>query len=39
MPKVHMEAQKTSNNQGNVEQKRAMLEVSQYPTSNCSTEQ
>jgi hypothetical protein len=27
-PKVHLEAQKTMNTQGNTEQKRAMLEVS-----------
>jgi hypothetical protein len=32
--KIHMEAQKTSNRQGNTEQKRAMLKVSQYLTSN-----
>jgi hypothetical protein len=33
-PKVHREAQKTLNSQGNTEQTRAMLEVSQYLTSN-----
>jgi hypothetical protein len=36
--KVHREAQKTLNNQSNPEQKRAMLEVSQYLTSNYITE-
>jgi hypothetical protein len=33
-PKVHLETQETENNQGNTQQKRAMLEVSQYLTSN-----
>jgi hypothetical protein len=28
--KVHLEAQKTTSSQGKTEQKRAMLEVSQY---------
>jgi hypothetical protein len=36
-PKVHMKTQMTSNNQSNPEQKRAMLEVSQYLTSNYAT--
>jgi hypothetical protein len=33
-----LEAIKTTDSQGNPEQKRAMLEVSQYPTSNYTTE-
>jgi hypothetical protein len=37
-PKVHMEAQKTLKNQSNPEQKRTMLEVSQYLPSNYTTE-
>jgi hypothetical protein len=37
-PKVHLETQKTMNSQGNTEQKRATLEVSEYPTSNYTTE-
>jgi hypothetical protein len=32
-PKVHLESQKIANSQGNTKQK-AILEVSQYPTSN-----
>jgi hypothetical protein len=32
-----MKTQMTSNNQSNPEQKRAMLEVSQYLTSNYAT--
>jgi hypothetical protein len=35
--KVHIEAQKTVNSQGNIEQKRAALEASQYTTSNYTT--
>jgi hypothetical protein len=37
-PKVHLEAEKTSNSQCNPEQKRATLELSQYLTSNYTTE-
>jgi hypothetical protein len=37
-PKVPMEAPKTSNSQSSPEQKRAMLAVSQYLTSNYNTE-
>jgi hypothetical protein len=33
-----MEAQKITNSQGNTEQKRAMLEISQHPTSNYITD-
>jgi hypothetical protein len=33
-PEVYLEAQKTSISQSNAEQKRAMLEVSQYLTLN-----
>jgi hypothetical protein len=34
-PKIHMEAQKTLNNQSNLEQKLQNLDqVLQYPTSN-----
>jgi hypothetical protein len=36
-PKVHLVTQKTSNNQGNNEQKKKMLKVSQYLTSNYIT--
>jgi hypothetical protein len=35
---IHTEAQKTPNGQSNPEQRRAMLEVSQYQTSNYTTE-
>jgi hypothetical protein len=35
---IHLEIQKTVNSQGNTEQKRVMLEVSQYLTSNYSTD-
>jgi hypothetical protein len=35
-PKFHLEIKKSANSQGNTEQK-AMLEVSQYPTSNYTT--
>jgi hypothetical protein len=35
---IHLEAQKTANSQGNTEQKRATLQVSQYLTSNYTTE-
>jgi hypothetical protein len=38
-PKDHLETQETMNSQGNTQQKRAMLEVSQYPTSNYITKQ
>jgi hypothetical protein len=38
-PKIHLETQETTNNQANTQQKRAMLEVSQYPTSNYITKQ
>jgi hypothetical protein len=38
LPKVHMETQKTLNGQSNPEQKRATLEISQYLTSNYTTE-
>jgi hypothetical protein len=37
IPKVHMEIQKALNSQGNIGQKRAMLEASQFLTSNCTT--
>jgi hypothetical protein len=37
-PKVHLEAQNTLNSQSNPEQKTAMLEVSQYLTSDYTTE-
>jgi hypothetical protein len=36
--KVHMEAQKTLNSQSNPKQKRAILQVSQYLTSNNTAE-
>jgi hypothetical protein len=31
-PKIHLETQETANSQGNTQQKRVMLAVSQYPT-------
>jgi hypothetical protein len=37
-PKVHLEKQDTMNSQGNTDQKEQMLEVSQYLTSNYTTE-
>jgi hypothetical protein len=37
-PIVHLETQKTTNSPGNTEQKRTMLEVSQYLTSTYTTE-
>jgi hypothetical protein len=33
-PKAHLKTQETATSQGNTQQKIAMLEVSQYPTSN-----
>jgi hypothetical protein len=36
---VHLETQEMANSQGNIQQKRAMLEVSQHPTSNYITKQ
>jgi hypothetical protein len=36
-PNVHLETQKSTNSQGNTQQK-ARLEVSQYPTSNNTVE-
>jgi hypothetical protein len=33
-----LESQKTVNNQGNTKEKRAMLGISQYPTSNYTTD-
>jgi hypothetical protein len=37
--KVHLETQETTNSQDNTQQKRAMLAVSQYSTSNHITKQ
>jgi hypothetical protein len=36
--KIHLETQKTLNSQSKLKQKEAMLEVSQYLTSNNNTE-
>jgi hypothetical protein len=37
-PKVHLEIQKTMNSQSNTQQRRGMLGVSQYTTSNYTIE-
>jgi hypothetical protein len=37
-PKVHLGTQKTMNRQGNTEQKRAMLDISQHLSSEYTTE-